>query len=165
MVHDHTAADVARYVAMSAARYAGRSGDDADDIAQRVLASVGAIVRDGNAEWALTVTAVRNAIASIAKHDRRSRRSPNLPVVSAHSGIAERQRITEQERIELRIDIDACLAREGKRVRELCKLLETMTLSEASAVMSVPRSTLRGWLASLRERMEARGIGIERRKR
>jgi excisionase family DNA binding protein len=34
-----------------------------------------------------------------------------------------------------------------------------MTVAEAAVVMNVPRSTLRGWLASLRERMEARGIG------
>lgn len=159
MVADHGIADVLRLVRHEAERYASRWGGDTDDVAQRVLVRVGESVREGRAEWALTVTAVRNAMASIARHDRRSRRCPDFPVIEAHSGIPASDAMSDQRRIELRMDIDACLAREGERVRELCALLETMTVAEAAVVMNVPRSTLRGWLASLRERMEARGIG------
>lgn len=159
MVADHGIADVLRLVRHEAERYAARWGGDPEDVAQRVIATVGEFVREGRAEWAVTVTAIRNAVASIARHDRRSRRCPNLPVIEAHSGIPATDSLSDQRRIELRMDIDACLAREGEAVRRLCGMLETMTLAEAAAVMLVPRSTLRGWLASLRERMEARGIG------
>lgn len=159
MVADHGIADVLRLVRYESERYAARCGGDPEDVAQRVLATVGEPVREGRAEWATTVRAIRNAIATIWRNDRRAKRCPNLPVIEAHSGIPATDSLSDQRRIELRMDIDACLAREGERVRELCALLETMTVAEAAVVMNVPRSTLRGWLASLRERMEARGIG------
>lgn len=160
-VSDHTAADVWRHVALAAARYAVRSGGDPEEIAQRVLLAVGEPVREGRAEWALTVVAIRNAVASLARHDRRSRRCPAAPVIEAHSGIPTTDSISDQRRADLRLDIDACLSRESENVRRLCSLLETMTVAEAAVVMGVPRSTLRGWLASLRERMEARGLGVD----
>lgn len=159
MVADHGIADVLRLVRHEAERYACRCNCDPDDVAQRVLVTVGESVREGRAEWAVTVTAIRNAIAHIWRDDRRLRRCPSVPVIEAHSGIPATDAMSDQRRIELRLDIDACLAREGEKVRRLCSLLETMTLAEAAVVMDVPRSTLRGWLASLRERMEARGIG------
>jgi DNA-directed RNA polymerase specialized sigma24 family protein len=163
MVADHTAADVLAFVAASAARYVARSGGDAEEITQRIMLAIGEPVRHGESEWAYTVTAVRNAVASIARHDRRLRRFPAVPVVSAHSGIAQRDAMSDQERIELRIDIDACLEREGEQVRRLCRLLETMSVAEASRVMNVPRSTLAGWLAGLRDRMEAKGLSPGRK--
>lgn len=159
MVADHGLEHVLGLVRRESERYAARWGGDPEDVCQQVLSMVGESVREGRADWALIVIAIRNAIAHVARDDRRMRRCPNIPVVSAHSGIAAREVITDQERIELRLDIDACLEREGESVRRLCSLLETMTLSEAAAVMDVPRSTLRGWLASLRERMEAKGLG------
>lgn len=159
MVSDHGLDDVLRLVRCEADRYVARWGGDPEDVAQRVIATVGESVREGRAEWALVVIAIRNALADVARNDRRSKRCPNVPVVSAHTGIPARQSLTDQERIELRLDIDACLEREGESVRRLCTLLETMTLSEAAVAMDVPRSTLRGWLASLRERMEAKGLG------
>ncbi len=161
MVSDHTAADVIRHVALAAARYAIQSGGDPDEISQRVLVTIGDAVREGRADWALTVVAIRNAVASIARHDRRARRCPSVPVIVAHAGLPASEAMAEQRRIDLRLDIDACLAKEGENVRRLCSLLETMTVAEAAVVMGVPRSTLRGWLASLRERMEARGLGVD----
>jgi DNA-directed RNA polymerase specialized sigma24 family protein len=158
---EHTAADVIRHVALAAARYAIQSGGDPDEISQRVLVTIGEAVREGRADWAFVVVSIRNAVASIARHDRRARRSPSVPVIVAHSGLPVADAMAEQKRIDLRIDIDSCLAREGENVRRLCSLLETMTVAEAAVVMGVPRSTLRGWLASLRERMEARGLGVD----
>lgn len=151
--------DVMRYATRAAARFAARTDCDAEDVAQRVLVAVSADVRDGRAPWAVVVVSIRHALATIVRHDRAARRSSNLPTVAAHSGIASRDRISDQEQLELRLDIDVCLARESVDVRRLCGLLESMTLAEASRVMGVPRSTLRAWLASLRERMEARGLG------
>lgn len=159
MVADHGIADVVRAVRAEAERYTARWGGDSDDVAQRVLACVSAPVREGRTDWAVVVVAIRGALAEIARHDRRLRRSPSLPVVSAHAGIPAADAMADQRRIDLRLDLDACLAKEGAAVRRLCSLLETMTVAEAAVVMNVPRSTLRGWLASLRERLEARGIG------
>lgn len=150
--------DVLRYTSVAAARYASRSGDDPEEIEQRILQAVSCEVRDGVAPWALVVTSVRNAIANIAKHDRRARRTCDVPTVGAHNGIPTRDRITDQERAELRLDINACLSRESANVRRLCRLLETMTLTEAAREMGVARSTLRGWLKALRDRMEAKGL-------
>ena len=157
MVRDTTREEVLKHAAAAARRYCRRSGDDPEEIAQRILATVSVDVRDGVADWPLVVIAVRNAIASIARFDRRARRCCDLPVMAPHAGIVREERITEQERVDLRLDIEACLAREGENVRVLCSLLERMTLSEAAREMGVARSTLRGWLASLRERMEAKG--------
>lgn len=159
MVADHGIADVVRLARFEAERYTDRWGGEPDEVAQRVLATVADAVREGRAEWAVIVTAIRNAIANVARDDRRVRRCPDFPVIEAHAGIPATGAIPDQTRVELRMDIDACLAREGESVRRLCGLLETMTVAEAAVVMDVPRSTLRGWLASLRERMEARGIG------
>jgi DNA-directed RNA polymerase specialized sigma24 family protein len=159
MVADHGLSDVLRAVRVEAERYAARWGGEPEEVAHRVLAYVGETVRDGRADWAVVVVSIRRALAKIARHDRRLRRSPTLPVVSAHAGIPAVDAMADQRRIDLRIDLDACLAKEGAAVRRLCGLLETMTIAEAAAVMGVPRSTLRGWLASLRERMEARGMG------
>jgi len=157
MTRGTTREDVVKHAAAAARRYCLRSGDDAEEIAQRILATVSVDVRDGLADWPLVVIAVRNAIASIARFDRRARRCCDLPVMVAHSGIVKEERITDQERLELRMDLDAVLAREGESVRLLCKLLERMTLTQAAREIGVARSTARGWLASLRERMEAKG--------
>lgn len=153
------AKDVLRYATRAAARFAERMDCDPEDVAQRVMVAVSADIREGRAPWEVVVVSVRNALAGIVRHDRAARRSSNLPTVSAHSGIASRDRITDQEQLELRLDIEVCLSRESADVRRLCRLLRSMTLTEASRVMGVPRSTLAGWLASLRERMEARGLG------
>jgi len=159
MVADHGLSDVLRAVRVEAERYAARWGGEPEEVAHRVLAYVGETVRDGRADWAVVVVSIRRALAKIARHDRRARRCPSVPVIVAHSGLPVADAMAEQRRIDLRIDIDSCLAREGENVRRLCSLLETMTAAEAAVVMGVPRSTLRGWLASLRERMEARGMG------
>jgi predicted DNA-binding protein (UPF0251 family) len=151
--------DVLRYTTRAAARFAARMECDPEDVAQRVLVAVSADVRHGRAPWPVVVVSIRHALAGIVRHDRASRRSSNLPTVAAHSGIASRDRISDVEQLELRLDIEVCLARESVEVRRLCALLQSMTLTEASRVMDVPRSTLAGWLASLRERMEARGLG------
>jgi DNA-directed RNA polymerase specialized sigma24 family protein len=161
MVADHGLSDVLRAVRVEAERYAARWGGEPEEVAQRVLVTIGEAVREGRADWAFVVVSIRNAVASIARHDRRARRSPTVPVIVAHSGLPVADAMAEQKRIDLRIDIDSCLAREGENVRRLCSLLETMTIAEAAVVMGVPRSTLRGWLASLRERMEARGLGVD----
>jgi DNA-directed RNA polymerase specialized sigma24 family protein len=158
MVRDTTREDVVRHAGAAARRYCQRSGDDAEEIVQRILATVSVDVRDGVADWPLVVIAVRNAIASIARFDRRARRCCDLPVMVAHSGIVRDERITEQERIELRMDIETCLAKEGQNVRRLCGLLQQMTLAEAAREMGIARRTARGWIASLRERMEAKGL-------
>lgn len=153
--------DVLAYVESAARRYCSRTSDEPEEIAQRILARVSDDVRRGIGPWDNVVASIRQAIADIARFDRRAKRCCNLPTQVAHSGIIDRGSIADQERIELRLDIDACLAREGESVRRLCLLLETMSLAEASRAMDVPRRTLRGWLASLRERMEARGFGEE----
>jgi DNA-directed RNA polymerase specialized sigma24 family protein len=153
------AQDVLRYATRAAARFSARMECDPEDVAQRVMVAVSADIREGRAPWEVVVVSVRNALANIVKHDRRACRSSGFPTVAAHSGIASRDRITDQEQLELRLDIEVCLSRESVEVRRLCGLLRSMTLTEASRVMGVPRSTLRGWLASLRERMEARGLG------
>lgn len=152
------ARDVLRYATRASARFAARMECDPEDVAQRVLLAVAEDVRNGRAPWPVVVTAIRHALAGIVRHDRAARRSSNLPTVVAHSGIASRARISDQEQLELRLDIEVCLSRESAEVRRLCGLLQSMTLSDAARVMGVPRSTLAGWLASLRERMEARGI-------
>lgn len=156
---DPSPSDVLQYTSAAAAKYAARSGDDPEEIEQRILQAVSSEVRDGLAPWALVVVSVRNSIAGIAKHDRRARRVCDVPTVQAHNGIAKRDRISDQDQAELRLDIETCLARESPQVRKLCRLLETMTLAEAAREMDVPRSTARGWIASLRERMEAKGLG------
>jgi hypothetical protein len=161
MVADHGLSDVLRAVRVEAERYAARWGGEPEEVAQRVLAYVRETVRDGREDWAVVVVSIRRALARIARHDRRLRRSPSVPVVQAHAGIPAADAMADQRRIDLRIDLDACLAKEGAAVRRLCSLLETMTVAEAAVVMGVPRSTLRGWLASLRERMEARGLGVD----
>jgi DNA-directed RNA polymerase specialized sigma24 family protein len=161
MVADHGLSDVLRAVRVEAERYAARWGGEPEEVAQRVLVTISEAVREGRADWAFVVVSIRNAVASIARHDRRARRCPSVPVIVAHSGLPVADAMAEQKRIDLRIDIDSCLAREGENVRRLCSLLETMTIAEAAVVMGVPRSTLRGWLASLRERMEARGLGVD----
>ena len=161
MVADHGIADVLRAVRAEAERYAGRWGGEPEDVAHRVLACVSAPVREGRADWAVVVVSIRRALAKIARHDRRLCRSPSVLVVSAHAGIPAADAMADQRRIDLRIDLDACLAKEGAAVRRLCSLLETMTLADAAVVMNVPRSTLRGWLASLRERLEAKGSGAD----
>jgi DNA-directed RNA polymerase specialized sigma24 family protein len=153
------AQDVLRYATRAAARFSARMDADHEDVAQRVMLAVSADIRDGRAPWAVIVVSIRHALAGIVRHDRAARRYSNLPTVSAHSGIASRDRISDQEQVELRHDIDLCLSRESPEVRRLCALLESMTLTQAARVMGVPRATLRGWLASLRERMEAKGLG------
>lgn len=159
MAIDPSPADVLRYAGVEAARYAERSGDDPEEIEQRILQAVSSEVREGRAPWALVVVSVRNSIAGIAKHDRRLRRVCDVPTVQAGSGIPQQHGISDQDQAELRMDIETCLARESPQVRKLCRLLETMTLAEAAREMDVPRSTARGWIASLRERMEAKGLG------
>jgi predicted DNA-binding protein (UPF0251 family) len=151
--------DVLRYTTRAAARFAARMELDPEEVAQRVLVAVSQEVRHGLADWPVVVVAIRHALAGIVRHDRAARRCSNLPTVAAHSGIPTRDRITDVEQLELRLDIETCLARESADTRRLCELLQSMTLTEASRVMEVPRSTLVGWLASLRERMEARGLG------
>lgn len=154
------ARDVLRYATRASARFAVRMECDAEDVAQRVLLAVADDVRHGRAPWPVVVTAIRHALAGIVRHDRAARRGANLPTVAAHSGIASRDRISDLEQLELRIDIDVCLSRESEEVQRLCGLLQSMTLTEASRAMGVPRSTLAGWVAALRERMEARGFGL-----
>jgi len=161
MTRDATRRDVMEYAESTARKYASRTNDEPEDIAQRILARVPDDVRSGAAAWDRVVVCVRRAVRDIARFDRRAKRSPNVPVVSAGSGIAETPRISDQRRAELRIDLESCIAREAESVQRLCILLQTMTLAEAADVMRVPRSTLRGWLAGLRDRMEARGMGLD----
>jgi len=159
MTSDRTDRDVVAYAESAARRYASRTDDEPEDIAQRILARVSADVRSGSAPWDHVVASVRQAIADIARFDRASKRSHRGWSMGSADGIPAKDGITDIERAELRMDLASCIEREGESVRRLCSLLETMSLSEAADVMNVPRSTLRGWLASLRERLEARGLG------
>lgn len=156
---NRTHRDVVAYAESAARRYASRTKDEPEDIAQRILVRVSAEVRSGSAPWGNVVASIRQAIADIARFDRAAKRAHVGWKMVISDGSYTKGGITDLERAELRLDIAACLDHEGESVRRLCSLLETMSLSEAAEVMNVPRSTLRGWLASLRERLEARGLG------
>ena len=156
-----TADEAVAYARRVAAWYARRAGADPEEIAGRVLVKVARLWADGPlVAWGLLVASVRTSIADVHRDDRAAKRTPAARRLEFDAeSIAERRSGEHDPRtLELRMDIDTCLARESADVRRLCGLLETMTLTEASRVMNVPRSTLAGWLASLRERMEARGL-------
>ncbi len=149
------------YARRVAAWYARTAGVDPEDCASRVLVIVSELWAIVPAiEWGLAVRSIRNAIASIHREKRAQKRQlPARRIEVDADDIDDRSAGASCMRsVEMRIDIDTCLARESADVRRLCSLLETMSVSEASRVMGVPRTTLVGWLASLRERMEARGL-------
>jgi DNA-directed RNA polymerase specialized sigma24 family protein len=131
--------------------------------------------------WGVVAAAARNAVANIARHDHAAKRGQRCK--QATCGIDELENLKldgmqncpvrhsiealdrkrgkgnpERERAELRLDIETCLAKESLEVRRLCLLLQAYTVTEAARVMGIPRSTAVGWLASVRERMEARGL-------
>jgi DNA-directed RNA polymerase specialized sigma24 family protein len=150
------------YIAKAAERYARRTGLDPEDVAQRIMLAVpwGIAPRVGERRWsALRAVSVANAIAGIHREDHASKRAHREPErLPDDGGPEEVGRLTEAERVSLRIDLEIGLAREGERVRELCELLKVVTIAEASRIMGISRTTATGWLAGLRDRLEAKGL-------
>lgn len=149
------------YVQRAAERYARRNAGDAEEIAQRILARVPWIVaaRVGAKRWAaVRAVSVSNAIADIDREDRAQKRGEPCEALPP-SGVADPiGRLSQAELTSLRIDLEIGLAREGERVRELCELLKVVSIAEAARIMGISRSTATGWIASLRERLEAKGL-------
>lgn len=157
-------ADVAairRYVTRIACGYASRSGLDVADVTSRIMLRMPVMdaIPDRMWSWGFVAASARNALASIVRDDHALKRGHHMHRVPLAADLLERKRdIGEQERCELRLDIETCLAKESADVRRLCVLLATHSVTDAARAMGIPRSTAAGWIASLRERMEARGM-------
>lgn len=77
---------------------------------------------------------------------------------SAHDFRLTRDRLSDEELVSLAIDIEEVLARLPPHWQELAARLKTRTKTEAARDMKMPRSTLYGWVRSIRRQFEKRGF-------
>jgi len=74
------------------------------------------------------------------------------------SALVDRLPCGAEERIDLREDLAAVLARLPAELRDLAERLKTQSLSEAARELGVPRTTLQRRVAQLRQHFEEAGL-------
>lgn len=77
---------------------------------------------------------------------------------SVHDFRLNRDLLPDEELVSLAIDIDEVLACLPPHWRGLATRLKTQTKTEAARDMKMPRSTLYGWVRSIRKHFERRGF-------
>ena len=69
-----------------------------------------------------------------------------------------RQARSDQETVELALDVEGALKQLPDNLRRLCELLKTGTISDAARAMGVPRTTLNDWVKKIGKFFEAAGL-------
>lgn len=74
-------------------------------------------------------------------------------------GIRGQPDVSDFDRIDLRLDFEAVLARMPPDLRRISELLQEMSITDAAKTLGVPRTTLRDQLPAIREHFAAAGYG------
>lgn len=174
-----------RKAARQLARQYGVVLGDRDEIEQRLYLKLASRLHEADPDdpqWkAFVAKAVGRHIASMIrdaeaeKRDHRRTSSLHVVIGSDEEGPIEladtisedqtparrtQERRAEQELVELRIDLAACIAGlcDGRH-REFCERLKYDSISQVARDMGIARTTLNTWLAKLRSRFEEQGLG------
>lgn len=162
---------------------AGFTKQDREDLEQdifvRVLQSLPAFDPERAHQNAFITTVIERYVANIlrnkqaAKRDHRRVCSLNVMIQVTEEGPTElaqtigereldarlgRQRRTDEELVELAIDLADVTAAFPESWRTLLELRKTLTMSEAATEMDVPRTTLNNWMRHIRKRFEKAGM-------